>query len=293
MASPPRPLQPRDLLLLEALSHQRVAVLAQAAHWLGVSEATAARRVRALARADLVETRRIFDRGSPMLRITGRGLAQIGSRLSRPGQKLDEYRHDVGVGWVWTAARDGAFGDLAAIHSERALRSADARRDRLTPGERQLAVEDGHDAPGGIGVGAFLADGRPQRHYPDLLLDTASGRRIGVELELTHKGARRLDRIMEAYASDLSVDAVLYLVADPRIGAQIHAAAERADMADRVHVRRVARAQIGGVPGPERGPISRGAVGRRQIGSGARSAGVGRDRDGPASPQDQREGMTR
>jgi DNA-binding MarR family transcriptional regulator len=234
----------RDLALLAALSEQRIAVIAQAAHWLGVSESTAAKRVRRLREAGLVENRRVFERGSPMVRITGVGLKRIGSSLGRPGQKLDEYGHDVGVGWVWTAAREGAFGDMTKVHSERSMRSHDARLERMSAGAR---LSEPEDELRGVGFGAWRPDGRPERHYPDLLLESAGGHRIAVELELSSKGQRRLDRIMDAYASDLRIDAVLYLVPDPRLAANVRAAAGRAGIADVVHVRRIADAEIGGV----------------------------------------------
>ena len=64
----------------------------------------------------------------------------------------------------------------------------------------------------GVGLGLLGSHGQPQRHYPDLMLDTRGGHRVAVELELTAKSARRMARIMTGYASDASVDAVLYLV---------------------------------------------------------------------------------
>jgi hypothetical protein len=248
-----------DLELLRALAEQRVAVMAQVAHWLGVGDRAAGRRVRRLREAGWLESRRVFERGSAMVAITGPGLKLIGSPLGAPGLKLDEYGHDVGVGWIWTAAREGAFGPLAAIRSERAMRSHDARLDAMAPGERLLEPDDRRH---GVGVGAWRPDGRPQRHYADLLLDTESGNRLAVELELSNKGRRRLDSIMDAYASDMRIDAVLYLVTDPRLGELVRAAASRAGIADRLHVRRIAGGEIGGVV-PGREPERRSAVSRR------------------------------
>jgi DNA-binding transcriptional ArsR family regulator len=251
-------LSDQDLELLRALAEQRVAVMAQVAHWLGVGDRAAGRRVRRLREAGLVESRRVFERGSAMVRITGSGLKLIGSPLGRPGQKLDEYRHDVGVGWIWTAAREGAFGPLTAVHSERAMRSHDARLDRMTAGEQLLEPDDRRR---GVGVGAWRPDGRPAQHYADLLLETRGGNRLAVELELSHKGRRRLDSIMEAYASDMRIDAVLYLVTDPHLGELVRAAASRAGIPDRVHVRQVAGGEIGGVA-PGRAPARTRAAAR-------------------------------
>jgi hypothetical protein len=233
-----------DLDLLRALAEQRVAVMAQVAHWLGVGDRAAGRRVARLRDAGLLESRRLFERGSTMVRISSPGLKLIGSPLPRPGQKLDEYRHDVGVGWIWTAAREGAFGQMATIHSERAMRSHDMRLDRMPDGER-LREPDGELR--GVGVGAWRADGRPERHYPDLLLESPAGHRIAVELELSDKGRRRLDGVMEAYASDARIDAVLYLVPDPGLAERVRAAASRAGIAEMVYVRGIVGGEIAGV----------------------------------------------
>jgi DNA-binding transcriptional ArsR family regulator len=240
----PRVLTEPDLELLRALAEQRIAVIDQAAHWLGVGPSTAQRRVRRLREAGLLESGRLFERGSPMVRITAAGLKRIDSPLGKPGQKLDEYRHDVGVGWVWTAARDGVFGEMAEIISERGMRSHDTRLERMAFGER-LVAEDGE--PRGVGIGAFGPDGKPQRHYPDLLMRSRAGHTIAVELELSSKGRSRLEKIMDAYASDGRIDAVLYLVPDARMAARIREAASRAGIPELVHVRQIAAGGIGGV----------------------------------------------
>jgi hypothetical protein len=244
VAADPPPFSTRDRDLLEALAEQRVAVLAQVAYWLGVSEATAGRRVAALHRAGLLERQRLFAGESAAVRITEAGLRRIGSPLGRPGRKLDEHRHDVGVGWVWTAAREGAFGELAEIVSERAMRSHDARLERMAPGERFL---EENPATYGVGVGALSTTGRPERHYPDLLLRTGRGQTIAVELELTDKGRRRLAKVMDAYAADPRIDAVLYLVPDAAAATRIRVAAARAGIERSVYVRQLAPGGIGGI----------------------------------------------
>jgi DNA-binding Lrp family transcriptional regulator len=244
VAADPPPFSHRDRDLLEALAQQRVAVLAQVAHWLGVSEATAGRRVAALHRAGLLERQRLFAGESAAVRITEAGLKRIGSPLGKPGRKLDEHRHDVGVGWVWTAAREGAFGELAEIVSERSMRSHDARLDRMAPGERFL---EENPATYGVGIGSVSTTGRLERHYPDLLLHTGRGQTIAVELELTSKGRRRLAKVMDAYAADPRIDAVLYLVPDAAAATKIREAAARAGIERSVYVRQLAPGGIGGI----------------------------------------------
>jgi DNA-binding Lrp family transcriptional regulator len=251
----------RDQELLAALAEQRVAVMAQAAYWLGVSERTAGRRVRRLEQAGLLESRRLFERGSAMVKITPAGLRRIGSPLGKPGQKLDEYRHDVGVGWLWTAAREGAFGEMAEIVSERGMRSHDARLERMSPAERLLTDDPEHY---GIGVGTLTAGGRPERHFPDLLLRSPAGHTIAVELELSVKGRRRLDGVMNAYASDGRVDAVLYVVPDARLAAKVRESAVRAGISDLVYVRRLAPGGIRGVAAVPETTVARAPARTRQ-----------------------------
>ncbi len=161
--------------------------------------------------------------------ITAKGLRTIGSALKAPYLNLNEYRHDVGVGWMWLAARDGAFGELSGLTSDRRMKAEDA-----------ATVSAGGRARWGIGLGLLGAHGSPQHHYPDLMLEMASGHRVAVELELTSKSVRRMSRIMLAYASDARIDDVLYLAANRRIAGRVTESARRAGIGDRVHVQLLA-----------------------------------------------------
>ncbi len=94
--------------------------------------------------------------------ITAKGLRTIGAALKAPYLNLNEYRHDVGVGWMWLAARDGAFGELSGLTSDRRMKAEDA-----------ATVSAGGRAQWGVGLGLLGAHGSPQHHYPDLMLETA------------------------------------------------------------------------------------------------------------------------
>jgi hypothetical protein len=83
------------------------------------------------------------------------------------------------------------------------------------------------------------ARGGERLHYPDLLLRTARGHRVAVELELSDKGRKGLDKVIGAYAGDRRIDAVLYLVDDERIFRNVQASARRFGLQDLVHVQRV------------------------------------------------------
>jgi hypothetical protein len=244
----------RDRAALEFVSEHRLVLAAHVQSLLGASPAVTYARLRALSNAGLLVCDRIFHARPGCYRITGKGLAVIGSELARPAIDLRCYDHDVGVAWLWLAARNGAFGDLRQILSERRLRSHDAGQDgRADP----LGVRLGGSGPGG---GARL-------HYPDLMLTDAGGHRIALELELSGKSRTRLEGILAGYAIDAHVDAVVYLADDVKVANKVRAAARKLGISSLVHVQRV----------------SYGAAGRpssARASERARGSGRSRDRSG-------------
>ena len=233
--APDMSLTERDASLLGPLAEHRILIVPQVALLLGVSERTALSRLRALERNRLLQLRPIFQGLPQAASIQSRGLRALGSPLKAPQLNLNEYRHDVGVGWLWLAARAGRFGELRTLTVERQMQAEDAA---VTAG--------GGSARWGVGLGLFNSHGRPQRHYPDLMLDTTSGHRVAVELELTLKSSGRIGRIMSSYASDATVDEVLYLVANRAIGNRVLEAARRAGIPELVHVQMLAPDGIAG-----------------------------------------------
>jgi hypothetical protein len=160
------------------------------------------------------------------------GLATIGSELSTPRPvALSTYRHDVGVGWLWVAAHRGVWGELSDVVSERRMRSDDATAD--------AAGELTRDARFGVRLGGLGRAGGERRHYPDLLLVTAEGHRIAVELELSTKERWRREKILAGYAADPRIDAVLYVVDRPEVGRAISTTAARLGVSDLILVQRV------------------------------------------------------
>ncbi len=274
MTPSPTPFTDRDLSVLGPLAEHRFLTVAQVALLLAVSDRTALRRLRALEQHGLVAVRPVFHGLPRAAWIERRGLRALESPLAAPQVNLNEYRHDVGVGWLWLAARAGALGELREVTTERRMQVEDA-----------AAAAAGDPPAWGIGVGVFSSHGTPQRHYPDLLLRTAAGHRVAVELELTAKSAGRLGRIMAAYAGDARVDHVLYLAATPAIAARVRGEARRAGIADRVHVQLLARDGIAGAA-IGRAPAARSVAAER---SGA--AAPGRSRT--ASPARGRDGLAR
>jgi hypothetical protein len=198
---------------------------------LGSSEDAAARRLRNLRDDGLLREDRLYDGYPPCYQVTRAGLGATGSERRAP-RAIDRahYRHDVGVGWLYLAARAGAFGELREVVSERTMRSRDGVRETDRPlGPERFGVRLGGTGPGG----------RERLHYPDLLLVDRNGRRIAVELELSAKDRRRREKILAGYAIDSRIDAVVYLVDRPAVGDAVRTSARQLGMSDLVHVQPV------------------------------------------------------
>jgi len=245
----------REASVLGPLAEHRFLIVPQLALLLGVTDGTAVRRLRQLEHRQLLELRGIFKGLPAAVVIRSRGLNAVGSPLKAPQLNYNEYRHDVGVGWLWLAARAGRLGELRGLTTDRRMQAEDV-----------TAVAAGRSSRWGVGVGLLGSHGQPQRHYPDLVLDMASGHRVAVELELTAKSSGRMNRIMSAYASDARIDHVLYLAANSSIAARVQESARRAGIPERVHVQLlapdgIAGADVGTVRGSERAGTP--AAGRR------------------------------
>jgi hypothetical protein len=223
----PVSLTERDRLLLAFAAEHRMIRRTHVQALLGLSEGRASARLRALTRDGHLVKAQPFAYQQSCYQITRKGLDTIESTLPRP-QGIDPrgFRHDVGLAWLWLAARAGTFGALRGIVSERTMRSRDGRAGPLEP---RLGVRLIGEGPGG----------RERLHYPDLLLELSTGHAVAVELELTAKGRRRVEGVMAGYAGNRGIDAVLYLVEDERLGRHVQAAARRYGIANRVHVQPV------------------------------------------------------
>jgi hypothetical protein len=112
------------------------------------------------------------------------------------------------------------------VIAERRLRSHDG-------------TADGRADPLGVRLGGVGPGGRDRLHYPDLILIGIDGRRIALELELSAKPRRRLETIIGGYGADPRVDAVLYLVDEPRVAGAVRRAAANLGISPLVHVQPV------------------------------------------------------
>jgi hypothetical protein len=213
----------RDRELLGFMAEHRLVLAAHIQALLDVSGSAAAARLRALGVAGYVNSERIFHAQPAAHRVTRQGLRAIGSEIPAPRIDLRCYQHDVGLAWLWLAAHGGRFGPMREVIGERAMRSRDGEPNR-------------QGQPLGVRLGGLGPHGRERLHYPDLVLVTPQGHRIGVELELSAKGQARREKILAGYGSDPRYDAVLYLVKDRAVAESIQASARRLGISSRVQV---------------------------------------------------------
>jgi DNA-binding MarR family transcriptional regulator len=218
-----------DLELLRFLAEHRLALVDHAGVLLDRSPKTASARLARLSAAGYVRSERMFVGRPTMHLITPAGLRVVGSTIEAPRIDARTYQHDVGVAWLWLAARAGTFGPLQGIIGERRMRSHDGARESGPASPEPL----------GIRLGGVGPRGQERLHYPDLLLRTADGRRVALELELSSKGRTRLETILVGYGSDPRIDGVVYLVDKASVARSVTEAARRLGVSSRVHIQRV------------------------------------------------------
>lgn len=212
--------------MLWFLAEHRMALPDHVVALLGVTEQAAGARLNRLAKAGYIETVRLFHNQPAMHLIVRDGLRVLGSALPEPKVDVHSYQHDVGVAWLWIAARRGTFGPLREVVGERRMRSHDGARDR-------------DSEPFAVKLGGLGPWGRERLHYPDLLLRTADGRRVALELELSSKGRARRERILAGYAADPRFDGVVYLVQSGSVARGVKASARRLGVSSLIHIQRV------------------------------------------------------
>ena len=220
----------RDRWVLAFDAEHRTVEQAHVRALQAVGDGAAGARLRALAGAGFIARHRSPDGHDACYTISSRGLAALSSSL--PPARLDYrgYEHDVGVAWIWLAARAGMWGSPREVVTERRMRSHDRS-------------EDGRAEPLAVRLGGLGPGGGPRLHYPDVLLVGSDGRRVAFELELSGKSRARRERILSGYAADPRIDAVVYLVDKTNVARGIQATARKLGISDLIHVQRVERRQ--------------------------------------------------
>jgi DNA-binding Lrp family transcriptional regulator len=180
----------RDLRLLAWINGWGAVSVLQIALWLAVDFSTAARRVRKLVAAGLLLRLGAGGLGVQPVALTARGCAIANDSLAPlAGIRIATWRHDsLMVDLEPRILR--RFPD-AVVHPDRRIRA-----------NRALS-------------------GAPQGHVPDAELERAGRRPLAFELELSMKAPRRVQAIIDGYASDNTYEAVFYLTTDERVARHV------------------------------------------------------------------------
>lgn len=210
----------RDRAIVHWLGRHGAATLAQVRERFALSRTVAYRRLAACVEAGLVERVQLLHGQPALLRATARGLRYAG--LSLPVARLSPELVDHWVACAWAAIRVPRRPDEALL-SERELRF-------------QERAEGRSIASATVGE---LPDGSPRLHRPDLVLVGARGV-VAIEVELTPKTPRRLERIVRAWCRARPVESTRYYAPAGTVTRGLERAVERVRGEDRIEIRPLA-----------------------------------------------------
>jgi DNA-binding Lrp family transcriptional regulator len=208
-----------EAVVLGWLAGVGAAGLAEIADLAGVSEPSAAARLRALARDGLVRQLRLLAAEPALWAITAGGLRAAGRPDLTPARVSPSgFLHILECART-ARALERTAGGAYSVHSERELRSWERAGQLVASAE--------------LGYGS-----QPDRHRPDLVLLRRRELPIAIEVELTVKGPARLRAIVRAWARSRRVSLVIYYASDPAARA-LERAVELERAATRVRVLRL------------------------------------------------------
>lgn len=173
----------RDLAILEWIGRHGLVTAPQTARHLGVPTNKAQSRLRVLKANGLLAHRRVLHNEPGVYWAMREGLELAGLDLPVCAIALGTYRHSL-------TAVDAAFAyesEGLCVLTERELRREQAQGDSR-----------------------FLLTVSGATHRPDLVALTEAGP-AAVEVELTHKGLRRLEAILVAYRGAIAAERIAYL----------------------------------------------------------------------------------
>jgi hypothetical protein len=182
----------RDLQMIRWINGHRVATAEQVASKFGLSAPTAKKRLQGLKSLDYLVYEKVFQGKPGIYRAAARGIAVTEDSLPVARLVLGSYEHDL------------QLVDLAV--------SLEHRTGAQWQTDREIRHEKGLK-----GVGTF-------GHSPDGVLLFPGGARIAVELELSPKGAGKIEKIFMEYAGS-QYQEVWYFVNCDYLAARIRSAA--------------------------------------------------------------------
>ena len=182
----------RDLEIIRWINSHRAATVEQVARKLGLSVFTVKKRLSELKSCDYLVYEKLFHEKPGVYRAGAKGAAVTGDSLPVARLTLGSYEHDL------------QLVDLAV--------SLEQKTGVQWQTDRQLRHEKGLKGVGAPG------------HIPDGILIFPGGDRVAVELELSPKGAGRLEKILRDYARRRYKE-VWYFVSSDYLAARIQTAA--------------------------------------------------------------------
>jgi hypothetical protein len=182
----------RDLQMIRWINGHRVATAEQVANKFGLSTPTAKKRLQELKSLDCLVYEKVFQDRPGVYRAAARGIAVTDDSLPAARLVLGSYEHDL------------QLVDLAV--------SLEHRTGAQWQTDRQIRHEKGLK---GVGIPG---------HSPDGVLLFPGGARIAVELELSPKGAGKIEKIFMEYAGS-QYQEVWYFVNCDYLAARIRSAA--------------------------------------------------------------------
>lgn len=198
------------------------AVTAQAtAVHLGVTVSSARARLHGASRAGLLAVHRLLPRQPALYTVTRKGLRAIGE------QTLDPCRVSVTGARHLIVCAQVAAGMERRYPGHRVLGERELRRVERSCGRALASAALGEDDRGA-----------PLLHRPDLVLlagGAQGGLPVAVEVELTIKAPRRLERICRGWTRSRGVAGVLYL-GPPPVRRALRRALERSGAGERIAV---------------------------------------------------------
>ena len=169
---------PRDLDILRWIGRHGLVTTAHIQRHFAMGEWAAYRRVRALVSAGLLQRDAVFWKQAHVLRLTPGGARLAAEGLAPAGADPAAVKHSLAV--VTLSDRLLAQHPHAAYRTEREIRAAQLRQWRDKGRRPKLS------------------------RIPDGVLLLAPDERVAIELDLTTKRTREVERVIEAYVSHFS-----------------------------------------------------------------------------------------
>jgi hypothetical protein len=223
----------RSRRVLEFVASHEQVLVSQIGLLLSIDNDAASDVVTSLTTAGFLRRGHRLAHQLPTVRVTARGLAEIGSDLPVPAVDPRRYWQDLDAAWLWLVANRGAFGKLDRTFTRREMLAAD--RTIATASTVPASLPEAIRAKADAAAFAIDVPVGSRAHYPELMLVVPQGR-IAIRLAGTLPGQAELEATISAYAAKPSMCVLLYLCGRKTVATAAIAAAARVDQSRFTHV---------------------------------------------------------